>query len=142
MKINYTFEIDAVSAFQMLCKTLKMDFVLDEDTDFRYHKGKVYVMRNGQEKIYDDRGDLFVALRNVAVNFIPNTAFRGAEYIYQYDEDEDEELKRVPSVQTVQKTGRWIDDNCSECGQYVYHGDANNYCPNCGAKMESENKKT
>lgn len=31
-----------------------------------------------------------------------------------------------------------IDDNCSECGQYVYHGDANNYCPNCGAKMESE----
>lgn len=49
-----------------------------------------------------------------------------------------EELERVPSVQTVQKTGRWIDDNCSECGQYVYHGDANNYCPNCGAKMESE----
>lgn len=35
----------------------------------------------------------------------------------------------------AQKTGRWIDDNCSECGQYVYHGDANNYCPNCGAKM-------
>lgn len=38
----------------------------------------------------------------------------------------------------AQKTGRWIDDNCSECGQYVYHGDARNYCPNCGAKMESE----
>ena len=33
------------------------------------------------------------------------------------------------------KTGRWIDDNCSECGQYVYHGDARNYCPNCGALM-------
>ena len=41
-------------------------------------------------------------------------------------------------IQPKQKTGRWIDDNCSECGQYVYHGDANNYCPNCGAKMESE----
>ena len=49
MKINYTFEIDAVSAFRMLCETLKMEFVLDEDTDFRYHKGKVYVMRNGKE---------------------------------------------------------------------------------------------
>ena len=47
-------------------------------------------------------------------------------------------LNEVPTVQPVQKTGRWIDDNCSECGQYVYHGDANNYCPNCGAKMESE----
>lgn len=44
----------------------------------------------------------------------------------------------IPSVPPVQKTGRWIDDNCSECGQYVYHGDARNYCPNCGAKMESE----
>lgn len=67
------------------------------------------------------------------------------EALYDLDEYDfvdkvfiEEELKRVPSVQTVQKTGRWIDDNCSECGQYVYHGDANNYCPNCGAKMESE----
>ena len=34
--------------------------------------------------------------------------------------------------------GRWIDDVCSECGQYVYHGDANNYCPNCGAKMRDD----
>lgn len=50
-------------------------------------------------------------------------------------------IEQIPGVQPVQKTGRWIDDNCSECGQYVYHGDANNYCPNCGAKMESENKK-
>ena len=47
-------------------------------------------------------------------------------------------LEQIPAVQPEQKTGRWIDDNCSECGQYVYHGDARNYCPNCGAKMESE----
>ena len=45
-------------------------------------------------------------------------------------------IKNLPSVQPKQKTGRWIDDNCSECGQYVYHGDANNYCPNCGAYMK------
>ena len=44
-------------------------------------------------------------------------------------------LEQIPAVQPEQKIGRWIDDNCSECGQYVYHGDARNYCPNCGAKV-------
>lgn len=34
------------------------------------------------------------------------------------------------------KKGEWIDDNCSECGFYVHHGDMRNYCPNCGAKMK------
>lgn len=32
--------------------------------------------------------------------------------------------------------GKWIEEHCSECGQYVYHGDARNYCPNCGARMD------
>lgn len=41
------------------------------------------------------------------------------------------EIDAVPVVH-----GKWIDDNCSVCGQYVYHGDARNYCPNCGARME------
>ena len=44
----------------------------------------------------------------------------------------------VPSAQPERKTGRWIDDNCSECGQYVYHGDVRNFCPNCGADMRGE----
>ena len=44
-------------------------------------------------------------------------------------------LRLLPSAQPERKTGKWIDDNCSECGQYVYHGDARNYCPNCGADM-------
>lgn len=40
----------------------------------------------------------------------------------------------------TRQVGEWIDDNCSLCGQYVYHGDARNYCPNCGAKMETDNE--
>lgn len=36
------------------------------------------------------------------------------------------------------KTGNWIDENCSECGQYVYRGDARNFCPNCGADMRGD----
>ena len=44
----------------------------------------------------------------------------------------------VPTVETEPvRRGKWIDENCSECGQYVYHGDARRYCPNCGAKMET-----
>lgn len=45
----------------------------------------------------------------------------------------------MPTIEE-RKSGMWIDDNCSVCGQYVYHGDARNYCPNCGAKMETDNE--
>ena len=53
----------------------------------------------------------------------------------------------VPTVDAVLvKHGRWIDGycsvcgksidyECSVCGQYVIP-DAQNYCPNCGAKMD------
>jgi hypothetical protein len=52
----------------------------------------------------------------------------------------EEVLRSLPSAQPERKTGRWIDDNCSECGQYVFHGDARNFCPNCGAKMLKEDE--
>ena len=76
--------------------------------------------------------------RQAAIDYLLDALYDLDEADYVDKEFIEEELKRVPSVQPKQNTGRWIDDNCSECGQYVYHGDANNYCPNCGAKMESE----
>ena len=83
--------------------------------------------------------------RQAAIDFI-----KAHSYLVRYDRTSIEQgmtltgieqaLNEVPTVQPEQKTGRWIDDNCSECGQYVYHGDARNYCPNCGAKMVSDNE--
>ena len=86
-KATCTIDIDSSEAFRILCKTLHMDFVLDEDMDFFVRKNEegensVYVIRNGHDELYDERGDLFVALRNVAVNMFPNTWFRSEDYIY------------------------------------------------------------
>lgn len=80
-------DIDECEAFKLLCKTLGMDFVLDEDIDFFvkkdcYDNNCVYCIKDGHDEVYDDRGDLFVALRNVAVNMFPNVSFRSADYIY------------------------------------------------------------
>lgn len=72
-------------------------------------------------------------------------------------------LNKLPPVKPQQKTGHWVEENidkcgrkifCSECGcpppfEHVSDGDVysangygvinkTNYCPNCGAKMESE----
>lgn len=82
-----TIDIDSSEAFRILCKTLHMDFVLDEEIDFFVRKNDeeencVYVIRNGHDELYDERGDLFVALRNVAVNMFPNLWFRSDDYIY------------------------------------------------------------
>ena len=48
-------------------------------------------------------------------------------------------LKNLPSVQSEQKTGRWIPNRhtdtvlCSECKKC--YGDESKFCPNCGTKM-------
>ena len=64
-----------------------MDFVLEDDSEFfikknTYGENSVYRIVNGHDECFDDRGDLFVALRNVAVNIFPNLEFRSASYIY------------------------------------------------------------
>ena len=86
-KINCSIDIESGEAFKILCKTLHMDFVLDEDTSFFIKRNSddencVYTLKGGHEEECDDRGDLFIALRNVAVNMFPNVNFRSADYIF------------------------------------------------------------
>lgn len=91
-KTTLQIDIEPEEAFRILCESLYMNFVLNEKTDFfvkeSYQGNNAVYYRykddNGRERIqhFDERGDLFVALRNVAVNIFPNTSFRNAEYIY------------------------------------------------------------
>ncbi len=57
-------------------------------------------------------------------------------------------LVNLPAVQPKQKTGRWEHDCghfanrwiCSQCGyKFYFEKSEAKYCPNCGAKMESDN---
>ena len=58
-------------------------------------------------------------------------------------------IKELPSVvpsKAESKCGKWIDDDninhkyfrCSVCGLGRFNWGEDNYCPNCGAKMEVE----
>ena len=57
-------------------------------------------------------------------------------------------LNEMPSIQPNQKTGRWEHDGghfanrwiCSQCGyKFYFEKSEAKYCPNCGAKIESDN---
>lgn len=92
-------ETNEGEAFRILCQALGMDFVMDEDTEFiikpeiqdGYIEKCVYVIKDGRETKYDDRGKLFIALRNVAVCLFPNLYFRGDSYINQPEQIYEEE---------------------------------------------------
>ena len=58
-----------------------------------------------------------------------------------------EALKTLPSIQPKPKTGHWkklnVGYGCSECSLATNESgvDFYRFCPNCGAKMESEDKE-
>ncbi len=86
-KRTFNADIEPEEAFRITCKTLSMDFILNDDPDYFVTKdasGQNIVCKgtNGKVKIVDDRGDLFIALCNVAVNMFPNVSFRNADFIY------------------------------------------------------------
>jgi ribosomal protein L37E len=60
-----------------------------------------------------------------------------------------EYIKNLPPVTPQPKIGRWINidathSKCDRCGavfEIASENGESNYCPNCGAKMESEDKE-
>ncbi len=85
-KQTFNIDIEPEEAFRILCKTLHMDFILEEEFDYFVTKnnfGENVVCKgtNGKVKTVDDRGDLFIALCYVAVNMFPNLDFRSADFI-------------------------------------------------------------
>lgn len=81
------------------------------------------------------------------INALPSVQQEGCPYYIENKHDRgDDSLCRLfhSEVKSLavgtRQVGQWIDDNCSVCGFCVHHGDARNYCPNCGAKMEVDHE--
>lgn len=91
VNVDLKIKLEPEEAFEMLCDSLGMPSVLLEDFEPILHKdewGELGVYKkdsDGKEEKFDDRGELFVALRNVAVRIFPNILFRSANYIYDFD---------------------------------------------------------
>ena len=95
---------------------------------------------NGNTEVCDD-----AVSREAALNCFTATKLKKFDFVLYARE----EIKKLPSV--TQKSGKWIciDDyhigkfKCSVCQtegfpNTVMYKPTWNYCPNCGAKMESE----
>lgn len=67
-------------------------------------------------------------------------SLKGFEILHNHDELRSNliyGIMNLPSVTPQQKMGRWINNKCDKCGASrppLF----DNYCPNCGAKMEVE----
>ena len=81
MKITIEMDLNKDQALDALLEILDMEWIHD-DGHFEIKNGKVY--KNG--KHYDDRADLFAALRNVENALYPNLEYRSDPYITHYDE--------------------------------------------------------
>lgn len=68
-KINVSFEIEPIDAFNILCQSLHITFK-EDSPKFVIEDGEIIV------KDYDDRGELYLALYHLATKICPNTEFR------------------------------------------------------------------
>ena len=84
MKIKFEMEMDFDTAFDALLEVLDMKWILD-DANFEIKKGMVY--KDGLP--FDERVDMFVALRNILNAHYPNLDFRGDDYITHYEDGAD-----------------------------------------------------
>lgn len=81
-------EKKAFAALRAFLKHSDMEFVLDQDSTFTIERtpfGGWAVMRDGE--LFDDRGKLFVCLRNLLVVTIPDLKFRSDPYIFDFDKE-------------------------------------------------------
>ena len=74
---DFEVDIDHNQAFYALCQTLYMDWAIEEKKHFvveedDFGEKVVYVVENVEKRIYDDRGELFLAIRNLAEAIFPN----------------------------------------------------------------------
>lgn len=88
MKVTTTFELRPEQALEMLCKTLHMDFAFTDDDSFYIKEdpmtGELAVWYGNE--MYDNRAELFIAIRNMMVCIIPNLSFRSDDYIFDISE--------------------------------------------------------
>lgn len=103
MKVTATFELRPEQALEMLCKTLYMDFAFTDDDSFYIKENP----RTGElavwcdDRVYDDRAELFVAIRNLMVCIIPNLSFRNDDYIFDLSKtykDYERQMKKVSKM--------------------------------------------
>jgi len=73
-------------------------------------------------------------------------AKRIVDYYIQFYDGQfriNESIDKLPSVQPIRHIGKWIycygGSECSVC--HCREDGVSNFCPNCGAKMESEDKE-
>ena len=85
MKVKIELDLEWYDVFDALLQTLNMEWIQDQDAEFEIKNGTVY--KDGTR--WDDRADLFAALRNVQNAQIPNLDFRSDPYITHYCDEEE-----------------------------------------------------